>query len=377
MRRRVPASERCPRRHDDHRHLCRCVLLPRRHGRSAPPPSHAPPPPRPPQGRQPGTRPGGARTAASHARASQRAQAGLRVAARHARQRHHVPAHRTRGAAGGAVRLTMLHALDVCVVLLVLPLAVRTIAARETFAAVVSFMAYGLLLTLAWMRLAAPAVALAVAAIGSGLSGVLLLGAAAGLRATERPAAAERPGALRRLAAGILSATIAAGLAVGVLSLPDPGPTLAPSVAEHLPTTGVGKPVTGVLMAFRAMDTMLEKIVLLFALVGVWSLAPDRLWGGRPGPRHQADPRGVLAFLARLLPPVGFVIGVYLLWVSADDPGGAFQGSTILAAMWLLVMMAGLGDTPPVASRWLRLALIRSEERRVGTGGGRAGGRCA
>ncbi|HKA30687.1 MAG TPA: hydrogenase subunit MbhD domain-containing protein [Candidatus Binatia bacterium] len=251
----------------------------------------------------------------------------------------------------------MLHALDVCVVLLVLPLAVRTIAARETFAAVVSFMAYGLLLTLAWMRLAAPDVALAVAAIGSGLSGVLLLGAAARLRATERPAAAERPGALLRLAAGILSATIAAGLAVGVLSLPDPGPTLAPSVAEHLPTTGVGNPVTGVLMAFRAMDTMLEKIVLLFALVGVWSLAPDRLWGGRPGPRHQADPRGVLAFLARLLPPVGFVIGVYLLWVSADEPGGAFQGSTILAAMWLLVTMAGLGDTPPVASRWLRLAL--------------------
>src|SRR5262249_11719662 len=134
-------------------------------------------------------------------------------------------------------------------------------------------------------------------------------------------------------------------------------PTLAPSVAEHLGMTGVGNPVTGVLMAFRAMDTMLEKIVLLFALVGVWSLAPDRLWGGRPGPRHQADPRGVLAFLARLLPPVGFVIGVYLLWVSADEPGGAFQGGTILAAMWLLVTMAGLGDTPPVASRWLRLAL--------------------
>ena len=82
------------------------------------------------------------------------------------------------------------------------------------------------------------------------------------------------------------------------------------------------------------------------------------LWGGHPGPRHQSDPRGVLAFLARLLPPVGIVVGIYVFWVGADHPGGAFQGGTILAAMWLLVMMAGLADTPPVARRWLRLALI-------------------
>src|SRR5262249_1616251 len=166
-------------------HLRRCVLLPRRHARSAPLPGHAHPPPRPHESRQPGARFGGHRSAASHARAGQRAQAGLRVAARHARQRHDVPAHRAGGAAGRSCRLPRLPGLDVWVVRLVLPLAVRTIAARETFAAVVSFMAYGLLLTLAWMRLAAPDVALAVAAIGSGLSGVLLLGAAARLRATE------------------------------------------------------------------------------------------------------------------------------------------------------------------------------------------------
>src|SRR4029078_9338937 len=89
----------------------------------------------------------------------------------------------------------------------------------------------------------------------------------------------------------------------------------------------------------------------LLALVGVWSLAPDRFWGGRPGPRHQADPLGVLAFLARRLPPVGIVVGIYIFWVGADHPGGAFQGGTILAAMWLLVMTAGLTDAPPVRPR--------------------------
>jgi multisubunit Na+/H+ antiporter MnhB subunit len=62
--------------------------------------------------------------------------------------------------------------------------------------------------------------------------------------------------------------------------------------------------------------------------------------------------------LARLLPPVGFVVGIHILWVGADDPGGAFQGGTILAAMWVLVMMAGLSDAPPLSSRLLRSMLI-------------------
>src|SRR4029453_6356839 len=140
-------------------------------------------------------------------------------------------------------------------------------------------------------------------------------------------------------AAAVLSTMVAAGLAAGVLFLADPAPTLAPAAAEHLATTGVGNPVTNVLMAFRAMDTLLEKVVLLLALVGVWSLAVDHNWGGRPGKRYPVDPHGTLTFLAGLLPPVGIVIGIHILWVSADHPGGAFQGGTILAAMWVLVVM--------------------------------------
>ncbi len=247
---------------------------------------------------------------------------------------------------------------EIGLAVLVLGLAAWTIAARETFAAVVGFATYGLLLGLVWVRLSAPDVALTEAAIGGGLTGTLLLGAAARLRPTEAAAAAERPGAPLRLVAGVLAATVTTGLAAAVLSLPDPAPTLAPAAAANAAATTLGNPVTNVLMAFRAMDTLLEKVVLLLALVGVWSLAPDRLWGGHPGPRHQADPNGAFAFLARLLPPPGIVVGIYILWVSADHPGGAFQSGTILAAMWLLVMMAGLADTPPVSRRLLRLALI-------------------
>ena len=231
-------------------------------------------------------------------------------------------------------------------------------AARDTFAAVVSFVAYGLLLALVWVRLAAPDVALTEAAIGSGVTGGLLLAASTRLRRTETPAAREKPGATLRLAAAILCTLASAGLAAIVLLLPEPAPTLAPQAAANLAATGLGNPVTAVLMAYRAIDTLLETVVLLLALVGTWSLAPDRFWGGSPGPRHHADPDGVLTFVAQLLVPIGILVGIHIFWVGSVAPGGEFQGATILAAMWILAMMAGLVGAPPVSRRWLRLVLV-------------------
>jgi multisubunit Na+/H+ antiporter MnhB subunit len=253
--------------------------------------------------------------------------------------------------------MTIGFALDCGLAALIAAVAGWTIIARASFDAVVSFVAFGLLLTLAWVRLEAIDVAMTEAAIGSGLTGALLLGAAARLRAGELRADAENPSAHLRVAAALLSATVAAALAATMLLLPDPAPTLALAAAENAAATGLGNPVTNVLIAFRAMDTLLEKVVLLLALIGVWSLAPDRFWGGRAAPR-QTDPQGALTLIAQVLPPLGIVVGIYILWEGADHPGGAFQGGTILAAMWLLVMMAGLKDPPPVSRRSLRLVLI-------------------
>jgi multisubunit Na+/H+ antiporter MnhB subunit len=246
---------------------------------------------------------------------------------------------------------------DIVLASIVLMLALRTITADDGFAAVVDFAGYGLLVALAWVRLHAADVALTEVAISGGLAGMLLIGAASRLRAVDARAAAHRPGRGVRLAAAALSAGVAAGLAAAVLSLPDPAPSLGESAVANLSATGVGNPVTAVLMAYRATDTLLETVVVVLALVGVWSLAPDRLWGGRPGVRHDADPNGPLAFLARLLPPVGIVVAVYLLWVGATEPGGAFQGGAILAATWLLAIMAGLTDAPASGGRALRVGV--------------------
>jgi len=241
---------------------------------------------------------------------------------------------------------------------LILGLAVWTTIAREAFAAAIGFIAYGLLLTLVWVQLYGVDVALTEAAIGGGLTGILLIGAATRLRGSEAALGGARATRSLRWAAAGVSAAVSLVLVTCVLALPDNAPTLAYGVALNIADTGVGNPITAVLLAFRAMDTLLEAIVLLFALIGVWSLAPDDCWGGRPGPKQECDQNGILAYAARILPPIGIIIGVYIFWTGADHPGGKFQGATILAAMWLLVMMSGLTDAPPISRRWLRAGLV-------------------
>jgi multisubunit Na+/H+ antiporter MnhB subunit len=242
--------------------------------------------------------------------------------------------------------------------LLILALGIYTTVARDTFPATVGYLAYGLLLTVAWVQLRGVDVALTEAAIGGGLTGMLLVRASAKLRTIETQARAETPGLPLRLLAALMAAGVAGALAIVLLTLPDPAPTLAPEAVANMASTGVGNPITAVLMAYRAMDTLLEATVLLLALIGVWSLAPDRVWGGRPGPRYNADPDGILAFIARVLPPIGIIVGIYIFWVGADHPGGKFQGATIVAAMWLLTLMAGLADAPPISRRLLRVVLV-------------------
>src|SRR5262245_42458784 len=125
--------------------------------------------------------------------------------------------------------------VDAGLAALVVVVAGYTNAARQAFAAVIGFVTYGLLLALVWVRLGAVDVALTEAAIGSGLTGGLLIGAAARLGAAEARAAAGRAGRAFRLAAGILSAAVSVGLAAIVLWPPKTAPTLAPAAVASMP----------------------------------------------------------------------------------------------------------------------------------------------
>ncbi len=245
--------------------------------------------------------------------------------------------------------------LDALIVTLLGGLALWATIARETFAAIVAFIAFGLLASLAWVRLGGIDVALTEAAIGGGATGVLVLQAAARLGTDAEPA---RPGAMHRTLAAVLCTLVAGGLGWVMLNASTPPPTLAPAAVAHLAPSGLENPVAGVLMTYRAVDTLLEAIVLAFALLGVWAVGDAASWGGVPVVPGQNGSDATLALAARALIPIGIVVGIYIAWIGSFAPGGKFQAGTVLAAMWLLAWRAGLMPPPPVAARWLRWALV-------------------
>ncbi|WP_082829856.1 hydrogenase subunit MbhD domain-containing protein [Ectothiorhodospira sp. BSL-9] len=220
---------------------------------------------------------------------------------------------------------------DVALGLAIVMLAVSVLVVRDRFAMIVLVIVFGLMSALAWVRLAAPDVALAEAAIGTGLTGALLLATWQQVRADP-----ERGPSLPRgvLAANVgLCALILAGLVAAFLATPLGTAGLGGAVADNLANSGVDHPVTAVLLNFRAYDTLMEVVVLLVAIITVWMI--DRGIVQAPGPALGDIHRS----FARLVLPVMMIIGAYLLWAGASAPGGAFQGGAVLAAVGVLLLM--------------------------------------
>lgn len=136
-----------------------------------------------------------------------------------------------------------------------------------------------------------------------------------------------------RLVLLLLLLVLAVGLGYAVLSLPDQAVGLSDRVASNMETSGVGNPVTAVLLNFRGYDTLLEMAVLLVALLGVWSLGSAAMY-------LRVGPEPVLSFLVGGLVPMMILMAGYLLWVGANAPGGAFQAGSVLAASGILLLLS-------------------------------------
>ena len=233
-------------------------------------------------------------------------------------------------------------------------LAWRALACPDLFRGIVLFIAFGLLMALAWVRLEAPDVALAEAAIGAGLTGALLLAALARLNRLAAAGDAAREG--WHGGPALLLVLTAAALGLAVLSLvPEPA-GLQAEVAAALDRSGVSNPVTAVLLNFRGYDTLLEVLVLLLALLAAWSLEAEP-------PRREAPAGPVLDLLLRLLLPFLVLAAAYLLWAGAHAPGGAFQAGAVLGAAGVLALLAGWRLRPHLTGLVLRLAVV------IGPGG--------
>jgi multisubunit Na+/H+ antiporter MnhB subunit len=247
----------------------------------------------------------------------------------------------------------LLAAFDVALAVLLVGLALVVLLTADLFRAVVLFIAFGLLMSLAWARLHALDIALAEAAIGAGLTGALFLNALAHRQArTLHPAPGSRAAdgegrgesrfryparqmVLRRLLLPVLALGLVMVAVLALAAGRQDRVDLAVQVGEMMSRSGVDHPVTAVLLNFRAYDTLLEVAVLVLAVSGAWALGPS------PVRARQQVPGPVLLALVRVLVPVIVLVGAYMLWAGTTAPGGAFQAGAILAAAGVLLVVAG------------------------------------
>ncbi len=244
---------------------------------------------------------------------------------------------------------------DIMLIGTLLALAWASLTSRDAHRAVVLFIGFGLLLALIWVRLRAPDIALAEAAIGAGLTGALLLAALrddahATADPVEEASSDTKPVSPSSVLLTILSGGLAVVLGFAFIHAIDQanGVRLANEVRANLEISGVSNPVTAVLLNFRAYDTLLELAVLLAAVLGILALG-----GARPA---YAPSGPVLSSLTRWLVPLIILVSAYLLWAGAHAPGGAFQAGALLAAAGVLLRLAGhpaAGLPPETALRGL------------------------
>ncbi|MHC1768121.1 MAG: Na(+)/H(+) antiporter subunit B [Verrucomicrobiia bacterium] len=87
----------------------------------------------------------------------------------------------------------MLAIFDWMLIAGIVALSIRSLNDPDLFRAIIQFIVFGLFMAIVWVRLRAPDVALAEAAVGSGLTGALILSALVRMRRRERAALRQGP----------------------------------------------------------------------------------------------------------------------------------------------------------------------------------------
>lgn len=224
--------------------------------------------------------------------------------------------------------------------------AVVTLSARRRLSAAVSFLVFGVVLAAVWAVMGAPDIAIAEAALGTGITGALFLetitriersrgGASSG--SAPAPRARRWPAAVAAAALGIALVPVILRVAgrAGDVGLRAP-------VAQSLDDSGVTHPITAVLLAFRAYDTLLEIAVLLLAVMVAGSMWPPATVTGA----DTATRPVLLGRLVTLSAPVLVVAAGWLLFAGSSLPGGAFQAGAVLGGMLVLIRISGVANVP-------------------------------
>ena len=157
---------------------------------------------------------------------------------------------------------------------------------------------------------------------------------------------------LYKLMSAVLCVTIIIFLLVTVAELPEFGNASNPInnemyeryVEKGMEETGAVNIVAGVILDYRAFDTLGESHVLFIATCCVMILL--RLDSKEKGKAEENDriyePKNdaILQYIARYLVPIIMLYGIYVVFNGHLSPGGGFSGGAIIGAGLILYLIA-------------------------------------
>ena len=230
--------------------------------------------------------------------------------------------------------------IDILLLAFLAIIAISILRLRDLFAMTMMFGLFSLISAGLFTTMDAPDVAFTEAAVGAGISTILILATLAQTSRREQPTPARSK--LVPLAVVWLTGAV---LIYGTADLPAFGDPDAPVhnhvgpyyLEESPEQIGIPNVVASVLASYRGYDTLGEVVVVFAALVGVMSLLglrrrpPDFKPVQRTLDQHQ-----VLKVIARLVVPVILLFALYVQFHGEYSPGGGFQAGVMFAAAIIL-----------------------------------------
>lgn len=234
--------------------------------------------------------------------------------------------------------------------------AISILRLRDLFAMAMMFGLFSLISAGLFTTMDAPDVAFTEAAVGAGISTILILATLAQTARREQTQAGRS--ILVPLAVVVITGAV---LIYGTADLPAFGDPAAPAhnyLAPHFlnespAEIGIPNVVASILASYRGYDTLGEVVVVFAAVVGVISLIGLRR--RPPGLKRNPAALGehdVLKVIAKLVVPVILLFALYVQFHGEYSPGGGFQAGVLFAAGIILYGLvfgldAARGIIPP------------------------------
>ena len=286
--------------------------------------------------------------------------------------------------------------VEIILLLFLMACSLSVFLCRNLLVAAILFMANSLIMSIIWVILQSPDLAVTEAAVGAGVTGILLFitlykvfvdwvengqdwddeegahGAAEGAHAAgqaKKESVKRNMGrrftefteehALRVFGSiyrAVAQAVCLAGMAVLLMMvshLPAFGSADNPAnnevagryLEDGLSETGAVNTVAGIILDYRAFDTFGESVVLFLSAVSVIALMRRKSGSGSGGRADQGGRREcerdeerdiILEQVARLLVPFILIFGLYVVLNGHLSPGGGFSGGTVMGAGLIL-----------------------------------------